>query len=60
MAKTMRKTNLKIQMLVGKNLNSCPDSDSDKTSTLGSSLCLKKKQNKKQPVYQIEYIKPNQ
>ena len=34
MAKTMRKTNLKIQMLAGKNLNSCPDSDSDETLTL--------------------------
>ena len=30
----MRKTNLKIQMLAGKNLNSCPDPDSDETSTL--------------------------
>ena len=30
----MRKTNSKIQMLAGKNLNSCPDSDSDETLTL--------------------------
>ena len=30
----MRKTNLKIEMLAGKNLNSCPDSDSNETFTL--------------------------
>ena len=34
MAKTMRKTNLKIQMLAGKNLNSCPNLKSDETLTL--------------------------
>ena len=41
----MRKQNLKIQMLAGNNLKSCPDTRSKKTVTLITKIVIAKKYN---------------